>query len=74
VVQTQRGAPDHRNQGLPPSDRGDLTVKYQALNPSGDADQVLIVYTTESGSADETTLRLLANWHEGERHKSTIER
>src|ERR1700760_656332 len=47
---------------------GDLTVKYQALNPSGDPDQVLIVYTTEPGSADETSLRLLANWHEGERH------
>ena len=37
---------------------GDLTVKYQALNPSGDPDQVLIVYTTEPGSADETSLRL----------------
>ena len=48
---------------------GDLTVKYQALNPSGDPDQVLIVYTTEPGSADETSLRLLANWHEGERHR-----
>ena len=30
---------------------GDLTVKYQALNPSGDPDQVLIVYTTDPGSA-----------------------
>jgi len=53
---------------------GDLTVKYQALNPSGDLDQVLFVYTTEPGSADETSLRLLANWHEGERHESTVER
>jgi hypothetical protein len=52
---------------------GDLTVKYQALNPSGDLDQVLIVYTTDAGSTDETSLRLLANWHEGERHNSTIE-
>jgi hypothetical protein len=34
---------------------------------------ILIVYTTEPGSADETALRLLANWHEGERHRSTIE-
>jgi MmyB-like transcription regulator ligand binding domain/Major intrinsic protein len=49
---------------------GDLTVKYQALNPSGDPDQVLIVYTTEPGSADETSLRLLANWLEGERRNS----
>jgi hypothetical protein len=52
---------------------GDLTVKYQALNPSGDPDQILIIYTTEPGSADETSLRLLANWHEGEWHHSTIE-
>lgn len=44
---------------------GDLTVKYQALNPSGDPDQILIVYTTDPGSADETSLRLLANWHDG---------
>ena len=53
---------------------GDLTVKYQALNPSGDLDQVVFVYTTEPGSADETSLRLLANWHDGERHESTVER
>jgi hypothetical protein len=50
---------------------GDLTVDYQALNPSGDPDQVLIVYTTEPGSADETALRLLANWHDGEHHDVT---
>jgi transcriptional regulator with XRE-family HTH domain len=50
---------------------GDLTVDYQALNPSGDPDQVLIVYTTEPGSADETSLRLLANWHDGEQHRAT---
>ena len=52
---------------------GDLTVKYQALNPSGDPDQVLIVYTTEPGSADETSLRLLANWHDGERQHSAVQ-
>jgi transcriptional regulator with XRE-family HTH domain len=52
---------------------GDLTVKYQALNPSGDPDQVLFVYTTQPGSADEASLRLLANWHDGERQLSTIE-
>ncbi|OKH70169.1 helix-turn-helix transcriptional regulator [Mycolicibacterium goodii] len=44
---------------------GDLTVTYQALNPSGDPDQTLFIYTTEPGSPDETALRLLANWHEG---------
>ena len=47
---------------------GDVTVEYQALNPSGDPDQILIVYTTETGSADETSLRLLANWHDDQRH------
>jgi transcriptional regulator with XRE-family HTH domain len=45
---------------------GDLTVQYQALNPSGDDDQILIVYTTEPGSASDTALRLLDNWHERE--------
>jgi transcriptional regulator with XRE-family HTH domain len=51
---------------------GDLTVEYQALNPSGDPDQVLIVYSTAPGSADETSLRLLSSWRE-ERHRSTSE-
>lgn len=46
---------------------GDVTVNYQALNPSADPDQILIVYTTEPGSADETALRLLANWHDADR-------
>jgi transcriptional regulator with XRE-family HTH domain len=46
---------------------GDLTVSYQALNPSGDPDQVLFVYTTEPGSADETSLRLLADWPDSAR-------
>ncbi len=41
---------------------GDLTVNYQALNPAGDPDQILFVYTTDAGSADQTALRLLANW------------
>jgi hypothetical protein len=33
---------------------------------------VLIVYTTEPGSADETSLRLLANWHDGGQHRSAV--
>ncbi|OBG79942.1 transcriptional regulator [Mycobacterium sp. E802] len=49
---------------------GDLTVDYQALNPSADPDQILIIYTTAAGSADETALRLLANWHGDERVRS----
>lgn len=50
---------------------GDLTVQYQALNPSGDEDQVLIVYTAEPDSASDTALRLLANWHEREHVSGT---
>lgn len=42
---------------------GELTVAYQALHPSGDEDQVLIVYTTEPGTASDNALRLLATWH-----------
>lgn len=41
---------------------GELTVQYQALNPSGDEDQVLIVYTAEPGTASDNALRLLAQW------------
>lgn len=41
---------------------GDLTVSYQAMALTGQEDQTLFVYTTTSGSADETALRLLATW------------
>ncbi|MBB5158183.1 transcriptional regulator with XRE-family HTH domain [Saccharopolyspora phatthalungensis] len=52
---------------------GDLTVEYQALHPAGDADQILFVYTTQPGSASETSLRLLAHWHDQERPDIPIE-
>jgi transcriptional regulator with XRE-family HTH domain len=52
---------------------GDLTVEYQALHPAGDADQILFVYTTEPGSASETSLRLRAHWHDQEPHDTPIE-
>jgi transcriptional regulator with XRE-family HTH domain len=52
---------------------GDLTVRYQALNPSGDPDQILFVYTTEPQSASETALRLLAGWHDRDRSTSTAQ-
>ncbi|WP_236795342.1 helix-turn-helix transcriptional regulator [Amycolatopsis sp. GM8] len=42
---------------------GDLTVQYQALQPAGDPDQILFVYTTEPSSPSETSMRLLANWN-----------
>ncbi|MGE2715789.1 helix-turn-helix domain-containing protein [Mycolicibacterium litorale] len=51
---------------------GDLTVQYQALNPAGDPDQILFVYTTEPGSASETALRLLANWHDRDQHGAPV--
>ena len=41
---------------------GDLTFDYECLSVPGDPDQTLCVYTTESGSASETALQLLANW------------
>lgn len=49
---------------------GDVTVTYQALHPSGDEDQVVIVYTAEPGSSSDTALRLLANWHQDRTHES----
>lgn len=39
---------------------GTLTITYQALTPAGDADQTLMVYRTETGSASHDALRLLA--------------
>lgn len=39
-------------------------MNYQALNPAGDPDQILFVYSTDAGSDDETALRLLANWRD----------
>jgi transcriptional regulator with XRE-family HTH domain len=47
---------------------GDLTVRYQALNPSGDPDQTLFVYSTEPRSSSETALRLLAGWRDRSHH------
>jgi len=40
---------------------GDLTLEYEALTPTGDADQVLCLYTAEPGSPSERALRLLAS-------------
>jgi transcriptional regulator with XRE-family HTH domain len=41
---------------------GDLTLDYEALNPTGDPDQTLGLYTAEPGSPSEHALRLLASW------------
>ncbi|MFE1199881.1 helix-turn-helix transcriptional regulator [Streptomyces olivaceoviridis] len=41
---------------------GDLTVTYQAMALAGEEDQILFVYTTSAGTADQTALRLLAAW------------
>ncbi|WP_435158644.1 helix-turn-helix transcriptional regulator [Amycolatopsis sacchari] len=53
---------------------GELTVQYQALHPAGDPDQILFVYTTEPGSASETSMRLLANWNSSERRANSLQR
>lgn len=65
VVRPHRETTHHRHKAYHHPLVGDLAVTYQALNPSGDPDQTLFIYTTEPGSPDETALRLLANWHEG---------
>lgn len=52
---------------------GDLTVTYQALHPSGDDDQIVIVYTAEPDSSSDTALRLLANWHHSRSQDVTVE-
>jgi transcriptional regulator with XRE-family HTH domain len=41
---------------------GDLTLDYEALNPTGDPDQTLGLHTAEPGSPSENALRLLASW------------
>jgi transcriptional regulator with XRE-family HTH domain len=41
---------------------GDLTLDYEALNPTGDPDQTLGLHTAEPGSPSEHALRLLASW------------
>ncbi|MBO0681030.1 helix-turn-helix domain-containing protein [Mycolicibacterium sp. S2-37] len=48
---------------------GELTVRYQALNPSGDPDQILFVYTTDAQSSSENALRLLAGWRDRDHRK-----
>jgi transcriptional regulator with XRE-family HTH domain len=41
---------------------GELTLRYEALAVTGDADQVLGVYGAEPGSPSEEALRLLSAW------------
>jgi hypothetical protein len=41
---------------------GELTLGYEALNPTGDPDQALGLHTAEPGSPSEHALRLLASW------------
>jgi transcriptional regulator with XRE-family HTH domain len=41
---------------------GELVLGYEALRPTGDADQVLGLHTAEPGSESADRLRLLASW------------
>ncbi|MEU6850869.1 helix-turn-helix transcriptional regulator [Actinacidiphila alni] len=41
---------------------GDLVFGYESLQPPGDPDQTLCVYTVEPGSPSEQALRLLGDW------------
>jgi transcriptional regulator with XRE-family HTH domain len=52
---------------------GDVIVEYQALHPADDPDQILMVYTTQPGSASETSLRLLAQWHDQRRQATEVD-
>ncbi|WP_371495155.1 helix-turn-helix transcriptional regulator [Kitasatospora sp. NBC_00374] len=44
---------------------GRLTLQYETLSPTGDADQVLLTYHAEPGSQSAESLRLLASWTGG---------
>jgi transcriptional regulator with XRE-family HTH domain len=46
---------------------GEITVQYETLQLPGDADQLLVTYTVDSGSASEQNLRLLASWAASDR-------
>jgi transcriptional regulator with XRE-family HTH domain len=41
---------------------GDLTLSYEAFNPTGDPEQTLGLHTAEAGSPSEQALRLLGSW------------
>jgi transcriptional regulator with XRE-family HTH domain len=41
---------------------GELTFSYEALQPPGDPDQTLCVYSVEPGSPSAQALQLLGNW------------
>lgn len=41
---------------------GEITVRYETLQPPGEPDQLMVTYTVEPGSTSEENLRLLASW------------
>lgn len=41
---------------------GDFAVTYEALTVPDSPDQLIVTYTAEPGSPDESALRLLASW------------
>jgi transcriptional regulator with XRE-family HTH domain len=46
---------------------GEIEIAYEALQPAGDPDQTLYIYTVEPGSKSEQALQLLGSWVAGER-------
>ena len=50
---------------------GELTLGYETLVAPGAADQALIMFTAEPGSASQTALRLLASWAATEERLAT---
>jgi transcriptional regulator with XRE-family HTH domain len=49
---------------------GEITVRYETLQPPGEPDQLMVTYTVEPGSTSEQNLRLLASWTADDREKS----
>lgn len=59
VLRRTHGIKHHRHPLV-----GDLHFTYESLQPPGDIDQTLCVYTAEPGSGTAEALRLLAGWTE----------
>ena len=53
---------------------GDLTLKYEALDPPGDPGQIIFVYMAEPNSASQQALDLLASWTAADRTTRADER
>jgi hypothetical protein len=67
LVEPRRAREDFRAETAPPPLAGEIEIAYEALEPVGDPDQTLYIYTVEPGSKSEQALQLLGSWIAGER-------